>query len=70
MALIAPELLKILVCPISRQPLVEDEAKGVLRCEANGREYPVRDGIPIMLVEEESDETAGETSEAWQEKSV
>ena len=54
MALISPQLLEILVCPVSRQPLVEDEAKGVLRCEANGREYPVREGIPIMLVEDET----------------
>jgi uncharacterized protein YbaR (Trm112 family) len=63
MALISPELLQILVCPVSRQPLVEDEAKGVLRCEANGREYPVRDGIPIMLVEDETATPVAATAE-------
>jgi LSD1 subclass zinc finger protein len=47
-----PELLKILVCPECKTPvkLTEDE-KG-LRCATCRRVYPVRDDIPVMLVDE------------------
>lgn len=45
-------LLDILVCPACRGAvrLLDDES-GIL-CTACGRLYPVRDGIPVMLVEE------------------
>ncbi len=45
-----PELLEILVCPVDRQPL--DEEHDELVCRGCGRRYPVRDGIPVMLVDE------------------
>ncbi|HEX9997585.1 MAG TPA: Trm112 family protein [Abditibacterium sp.] len=52
MPLIAPQLKAILVCPTCHGELDEDEAKMVLRCQNDGTEFPVRDGIPIMLVQE------------------
>jgi uncharacterized protein YbaR (Trm112 family) len=47
-----PRLLEILVCPLTRQPLVYDRAHGELISKAAGLAYPIRDGIPIMLPEE------------------
>ena len=47
-----PDLLTILVCPITRTALHYDEAAQELVSEAAGLAYPVRDGVPIMLVEE------------------
>lgn len=52
MSLIDPLLKSILVCPVSHGPLEEDEAHGYLICRESGLAYPVRDGIPIMLVDE------------------
>ena len=46
-----PKLLNILVCPVSKAPLVYDEDKQELLCKASGLAYPVRDGIPVMLEE-------------------
>jgi len=49
-------LLEILVCPESRSPLDEETEGEVheLRCtgEGCGLVYPVRDGIPVLLVDE------------------
>ncbi len=47
-----PALLAILVCPLTRQPLRYDEARQELVSEAAGLAYPVRDGVPVMLVDE------------------
>ena len=44
-----PELLSLLVCPVSRGPLTYDEARGELISEKARLAYPVRDGIPVML---------------------
>ena len=49
---IDPELLEILVCPISRGPLLYDAEAQELISETAGLAYPIRDGIPVMLVEE------------------
>lgn len=46
-----PWLLERLVCPLTRQPLRYDEAAGELVSEAAGLAYPIRDGVPVMLVE-------------------
>lgn len=46
------DLLAILVCPIARTKLVYDEAAQELISEAAGLAYPVRNGTPVMLVEE------------------
>ena len=47
---IAPDLLTILACPVDHAP-VRDETTHLV-CVSCGRGYPVRDGIPVMLVEE------------------
>lgn len=49
---LAPELLEILVCPLTRGPLLYDRARQELVSEQAGLAYPIRDGIPIMLIEE------------------
>jgi len=45
-------LLEILVCPLTKGPLEYDRAAGELISRQAGLAYPVRDGIPIMLIEE------------------
>ncbi len=45
-------LLDILVCPVSKQPLVWNEARQELQCKASRLAYPVRDGIPVLLESE------------------
>jgi hypothetical protein len=47
-----PRLLDILVCPVTKAPLVWDAQKQELLCKASRLAYPVRDGIPVMLEEE------------------
>ena len=47
-----PKLLEILVCPVTHGPLHYDAERGELVSERAGLAYPIRDGIPIMLVEE------------------
>lgn len=49
---IDPKLLEILVCPLTKGPLVYDRQRQELVSEKARLAYPVRDGIPIMLVEE------------------
>lgn len=48
-----PQLLKILVCPLTRSPLtlIGDELVAAKPAGA-GLRYPVRDGIPVLLVDE------------------
>jgi len=47
-----PALLQILVCPVTKQPLIYDREAQELISKAAGLAYPVRKGIPIMLPEE------------------
>jgi len=47
-----PKLLEILVCPLTKGPLTYDRAAQELVSAAAGLAYPIRDGIPIMLVDE------------------
>lgn len=47
-----PKLLELLICPLTHGPLSYDEAKGELVSVKARLAYPVRDGIPIMLVSE------------------
>ncbi len=49
---IDPKLLEILVCPLTKGALRYDTDAGELISEQAGLAYPVRDGIPIMLVDE------------------
>ena len=52
LAAIDPWLLSILVCPMTRTALRYDQAAQELISEAAGLAYPVRNGVPVMLVEE------------------
>lgn len=45
-------LLAILVCPKCKGELEYREAESILRCQACRLQYPVRDDIPIMLIDE------------------
>ena len=47
-----PQLLEILVCPVSKAPLEYDEEKQELVCRASGLAYPFRDDIPVILESE------------------
>ena len=47
-----PNLLDKLVCPLTRTSLRYDKATQELVSEAAGLAYPIRNGIPVMLVEE------------------
>lgn len=49
---IDPRLLEILVCPACHGPLRYDRDRQELVSEQAGLAYPIRDGIPIMLVDE------------------
>jgi uncharacterized protein YbaR (Trm112 family) len=47
-----PKLLDLLVCPLTKGPLRYDRDRQELVSEQAGLAYPIRDGIPIMLVDE------------------
>ena len=47
-----PKLLDILVCPVTKGPLVYDKEKQELISKLARLAYPVRDGIPVMLEDE------------------
>lgn len=47
-----PKLLEILVCPLCKGPLVYRRESQELICKADRLAFPIRDGIPVMLVEE------------------
>lgn len=49
---IDPRLLEILVCPLTKSTLEYDSTRQELISYAAKLAYPIRDGIPIMLVEE------------------
>lgn len=44
-------LLAKLVCPATRTPLRHDAAAGELVSDEAGLAYPIRDGIPVLLIE-------------------
>jgi uncharacterized protein YbaR (Trm112 family) len=47
-----PKLLEILVCPLTHVPLRYDADKQELISDQAKLAYPIRDGIPVMLVDE------------------
>ena len=51
-AVLDPRLLAILVCPLTKTALRYDEAAQELVSDTAGLAYPIRDGVPVMLVEE------------------
>jgi len=52
MKMMKKELLAILVCPICKGALLYDSQKDELLCHFDRIAYPVRNGVPIMLVDE------------------
>jgi uncharacterized protein len=47
-----PKLLEMLVCPVTKGPLVYDRQRQELVSKSARLAYPIRDGIPVMLEEE------------------
>jgi len=50
--MVSEELLQMLVCPACKKPLVYRTEPESLKCEVCRRVYPVRDGIPVMLIDQ------------------
>lgn len=46
------DLMEILACPVCLKPVRALSGDAELECVACGRRYPVRDGFPVMIVEE------------------
>ena len=49
---IDPKLLEVLVCPLTKTPLIYNRETQELISEQAGLAYPIRNGVPIMLVDE------------------
>lgn len=60
--MIDKELLEILACPACKAPVTQEGEWIVCSAaESCGKRYPIRDGIPIMLIEEAVDPHAGKS---------
>jgi uncharacterized protein YbaR (Trm112 family) len=65
---LAPELVDVMVCPKSKQPVVyfprgeadRDEADAFLLCPASRLRYRIDDGVPVFLIEEATEMPASE----------
>lgn len=49
---VSAELVELLVCPVDHGQIEYKDRRNLIICTVCGRQYPVRDNIPIMLVEE------------------
>jgi hypothetical protein len=49
---IDPKLLEILVCPVTKGPLIYDRERQELMSKLAGLAYPIRNGVPIMIAGE------------------
>jgi uncharacterized protein len=58
--MISKELLEMLVCPVCRVAVTLGTGGDELVCNKCNRAYPIRDGIPVMLVEEAQVRAPGE----------
>ncbi|MBK5931349.1 Trm112 family protein [Halochromatium salexigens] len=61
------KLLDILVCPVTKGPLIYDKDNAELIAIAGRLAYPIRDGIPVML-EDEARSLSEDEAEAWRKK--
>lgn len=52
MSNVDPKLLELLVCPLMKGRLSYDRARNELISESARLAYPIRDGVPIMLISE------------------
>ncbi len=64
--MIDPDLLEILVCPLTRSPLRQEG--DFLISEVGGLKYPIRDGIPVLLISDAMVPAAIGSLEAFREK--
>ena len=53
------KLLEMLVCPVTKGPLIYDRDKQELVSKSARLAYPIRDGIPVMLISEAQPWTPG-----------
>jgi uncharacterized protein YbaR (Trm112 family) len=60
-------LLDILVCPVTKGPLIYDKAREELISRSARLAYPIRDGIPVML-EDEARALSDEELDQWKDK--
>lgn len=58
-----PKLLAILVCPVTKGPLIYDKDKQELISKSARLAYPIQDGIPVMLEDEARRLTEAEYTE-------
>lgn len=56
------KLLQILVCPVTKGPLIYDKKNNELISKSARLAYPIRDGIPVMLEDEARQLTESEYS--------
>lgn len=56
------KLLQILVCPVTKGPLIYDKENNELISKSARLAYPIRDGIPVMLEDEARKLTESEYS--------
>ena len=56
------KLLQILVCPVTKGPLIFDKKNNELISKSARLAYPIRDGIPVMLEDEARQLTESEYS--------
>ena len=56
------KLLQILVCPVTKGPLIYDKKNNELISKSARLAYPIRDGIPVMLEDEARKLTESEYS--------
>ena len=49
---VAPELLAILACPLCKTPVTLINNGAALKCDTCKRVYPIKDDIPVMLIDE------------------
>lgn len=57
-----PKLLELLVCPLTKTTLKYNEADNELVSKVAKLAYPIRDGIPVMIISEARELKAEETS--------
>ena len=66
---IHPDLMQILACPLHKTPLQWDKEKDELIAVESGLAYPIKDQIPIMLVDE-ARQLNDEERKKWKKKAT
>jgi uncharacterized protein YbaR (Trm112 family) len=61
---LSPDLLKLLVCPVSKRPLIYFSEENALICPASKLRYRVTDGVP-QLIEEEGQKLSEAEITTW-----